>query len=151
MSRRIVRNAGNEDFVVVLNPTGDDGYFLGKYIRFTADARTRTVYAWSFSAGHHGDVSIGLKLKDSYACPDVFRGAAFLKNGMYRFSGSDFLSSFCKNPGKEDRRFLRRLFKKDWSWVDPYVRLSGAISRLKEKFKLRMSISPCLKSYPSIY
>ncbi len=136
MSRRIVRNAGNEDFVVVLNPTGDDASFLGEYIRFTADARTRTVYAWSFSAGHHGDVSIGLKLKDSYACPEVFRGAAFLKNGIYLFSGSDFLSSFLKNPGKEDRRFLRRLFKKDWSWVDAYLRLSPAIRRLEQEFNL---------------
>jgi len=136
MSRRIVRNARNEDFVILVNPTEEDSSFLGENIRFTADGRTKTVYAWSFSAGHHGDVSIGLSLKDVYSCSEVFRGAAFLENGIYRFSGSDFLSSFRKNPGKEDRWFLRELFKKDWFWVNSYISLSDSISRLKEKFNL---------------
>jgi hypothetical protein len=136
MNTRTAKNAMNEEFIIVVNPTMDDISILGPHVRFTADNRTRTVYAWPFSSGHHADVSIGLNLKDSYSCPDVFRGAALMENGTYRFVASDFLSSFRRNPGKEDCRFLRELFSNDWSWVESYITLSGSIRRLKEQFNL---------------
>ena len=136
MNKRTARNATNEEFQIIVNPKKEDVSFLGKQIRFTADNRTKTVYTWPFSSGHHGDVSIWLGLKDSYSCPDVFRGAAVLENGMYRFAASDFLCSFRKNPGEEDRRFLRSLFENNWSWVDLYIEVTPQLNLIEERFNL---------------
>ena len=63
---RKLRNAQNQEFTVYINPNENDFHILGDTIRFTADNRTKTVYMWPFSSGHHSDVSVGLKLKDSY-------------------------------------------------------------------------------------
>ena len=136
MNTRTAKNAMNEEFLIVVNPSMDDISVLGPNIRFTADNRTRTVYAWRFSSGHHADVSIGLKLKDSYSCPDVFRGAAVLRKGAYRFADSDFLSSFRKYPGEDDRRFLIQMVSIDWSWVDESIRLSPYLADLEQRFDL---------------
>ena len=137
MNTRTAKNAMNEEFLIVVNPSMDDISVLGPNIRFTADNRTRTVYAWGFSSGHHADVSIGLKLKDSYSCPDVFRGAAVLVKGAYRFSDSDFLSSFRKYPGEDDRRFLIQMVSIDWSWVNEYIIITPYIAALETHFCLR--------------
>ena len=137
MNTRTAKNAMNEEFLIVVNPSMDDISVLGPNIRFTADNRTRTVYAWRFSSGHHADVSIGLKLKDSYSCPDVFRGAAVLVKGAYRFSDSDFLSSFRKYPGEDDRQFLIQMASINWTWVDQYIILSPLITDLGNRFCLR--------------
>jgi len=136
MNTRTAKNAMNEEFLIVVNPSIDDISILGPDIRFTADNRTRTVYAWRFSSGHHGDVSIGLKLQDSYSCPDVFRGAALMENGTYRFVASDFLSSFQKYPGEDDLRFLIQMASVDWTWVDQYIMLSPFIAGLETRFCL---------------
>ena len=136
MNTRTAKNAMNEEFIIVVNPTMDDISILGPHVRFTADNRTRTVYAWPFSSGHHADVSIGLNLKDSYSCPDVLRGAAVFQNGIYRFVASDFLSSFRKYPGDEDRIFLQKLFGNDWSWVDEFVKVTEFLDLLKMKFDI---------------
>jgi hypothetical protein len=137
MNTRTGQNAMNEEFLIVVNPTMDDISILGPHIRFTADNRTRTVYAWQFSSGHHADVSIGLKLKDSYSCPDVFRGAAVMVEGAYRFADSDFLSSFRKYPGEDDRRFLIQMVSIDWSWVNEYIIVTPYIAELETHFCLR--------------
>jgi len=101
------------------------------------DNRTRTVYTWRVSIGHHGDVSIGLNLKDLYSCPDVFRGAAAIENGTYRFAASDFLSSFRKHPGEIDLRFLIQIVSIDWSWFNEYIIISPYIAELETHFCLR--------------
>ena len=131
-----LNNSRNEEFTVYANPTENVLHILGNRIRFTADNRSKTVYMWPFSSGHHADVSIGLKLKDSYSCADVFRGAAVLENGEYRFVSSDFLSSFRKYPGEDDRQFLIQMFSKDWSWVDEFIKLSPYIGDLEQRFDL---------------
>lgn len=133
---RKFRNAQNLEFTVYANPTENVFHILGDTIRFTADNRTKTVYMWPFSSGHHSDVSVGLKLKDSYSCPDVFRGAAVLDNGKYRFAASDFFSSFRKYPGEDDRQFLIQVFSNDWSWVDEFIKLSPYIGDLEQRFDL---------------
>ena len=131
-----IKNSLNESFTVVIDPKRDDADLLGEVTRFTADGRSKTIYMWPFSSGHHGDVSIGLKLKDFYSCSDVLRGAAVRKNGEYRFVASDFLSSFRKNPGEEDRRFLRKLFDNNWSWVDAYIEVTPQLHLLEKGFNL---------------
>jgi hypothetical protein len=129
-------NAQNCEFTVYANPTESVFHILGDTVRFTADNNSKTVYMWSFSSGHHSDVSVGLELKDSYSCPDFFRGAAVMKNRKYRFAASDFLSSFRKNPGENDRLFLTHMFSKDWSWVDDFIVLSPYIDKMKQIFNL---------------
>jgi hypothetical protein len=62
MNMTTAKNACNKEFLILVNPTNEDTCILGKQIRFTADGRTKTVYAWSFNVGHHGDVSISLNI-----------------------------------------------------------------------------------------
>lgn len=140
MNIETAKNALNQEFLIVSNPTLENVSLLGQHIRFTADNRTRTVYAWPFISGHHADVSIGLKLKDSYSCPDVFRGAALMENGTYRFVASDFLSSFKKYPGGDDREFLVEMISIDWSWADQYIMVSTFISDLRRRFGFREEV-----------
>ena len=136
MKTRAINNSLNQNFVVVVNPVKDDFTVLGNVVRFTADNRTKTVYAWAFSSGHHSDVSLGLKLKDTYSCPEVLRGAAEKTGSHYEFVASDFLASFRKNPGEDDRRFLIQMLTKDWSWVDEYIVVTPYLGKLKGVFDL---------------
>ena len=57
--------------------------------------------------------------------------------GAYRFVASDFLSSFRKYPGEDDRRFLNQMVSIDWSWVDECIILSPDIAELETRFCLR--------------
>jgi hypothetical protein len=35
-------------------------------VRFAADNQSKNVYVWDFNSGNHADVSIGLKLEDTF-------------------------------------------------------------------------------------
>jgi hypothetical protein len=140
MNVKTVNNSLNQEFVVWVNPARDDFPMLGDVVRFTADNRTKTVYVWPFSSGHHSDVSRGLKLKDSYSCPEVLRGAAQKKGSQYQFVASDFLASFRKNPGEDDRQFLIQMLSKDWSWVNEYVVVTPHLGKLKRAFDLGQKV-----------
>jgi hypothetical protein len=37
--------------------------------------KSKNVYVWDFNAGHHADVSIGLKLEDTFDSLDFLKGA----------------------------------------------------------------------------
>jgi hypothetical protein len=124
MNTKPAKNPKNEELLIVLNPCKDDISLLGQHIRFTLMVELKQGYVWPFSGGNQAAVSIGLKLKDSCSCPELFRGAAVLKKGMYRFAASDFLSSFWKYPGEDDRELLVKMFSMDWSRVDEYISIS---------------------------
>jgi hypothetical protein len=58
--------ANQKSFKVWTNPSFPELSAISPLVRFTADNRRRNVYIWDFNSGHHGDVSIGLKLDDPY-------------------------------------------------------------------------------------
>ena len=58
-------NANGKSFEVWINPERTEFRRIGEVVRFTADLTTHTLYVWDFSAGHHADVSLGMKLGDS--------------------------------------------------------------------------------------
>ncbi|MGB6068804.1 MAG: hypothetical protein WBG50_28675 [Desulfomonilaceae bacterium] len=118
---------------------------LGPLVRFTADNRTKTLYAWNFNEGHHSDASRALGLNDQYSSPDFLRGAAEKINGRYMFVASDFLASFKGRLLREDRKFLQTLFAKDWSWVDEYIEVTVRLDRFREDVTRVISTFRCLK------
>ena len=137
MITREAKNLNGNLFEVFINPrTEGEKRLLGPAIRFTADGRSKTVYAWTFNAGHHCDVSMDLHLNDRFSEPKVLRGAAQLVNGVYRFVVSDFFSSFGRRLTREDREFLTNLFSQDWSWVDPHIVVTEYLGILRDKFGL---------------
>lgn len=140
MNLKTFNNSLNQEFFVVVNPVRDDFSLMGDVVRFTADNRTKTVYAWPFNSGHHSDVSRGLKLKDSYSCPEVLRGAAQKEGSRYEFVASDFFASFRKNPGEDDRRFLIQMLAKDWSWVNEYIVVTPHLGKLERAFDLGQKV-----------
>ena len=127
-------NASGEPFIIYANQALLAGNDLGTGIRFTADARTKTVYGWNFNAGHHSDTSRALNFNDQYCSLEFLRGAAEKIEGRFKFVASDFFDSFRGRLVGEDRKFLTALFAKDWSWVDQYILVTDRLPLLKEKF-----------------
>jgi len=137
LTSRTIVNAFGKEFQVFINPnSSEEQRLLGNVVRFTADNRTKTVYLWSFNGGHHADVSISLKLKDTFSDRDVLRGAAQLREDVYHFVTSDFFSSFKKGVPNVDRFFLKELFSRDWSWVDKYIRVTDYLEEIKKRFHI---------------
>jgi hypothetical protein len=135
MYRRKAVNAFGKEFEVFLNPcTLEEYQLLGPAVRFTADDRTKTVYLWTFNAGHHADVDISLKINATYSNTEVLRGAAQLVEGVYHFVASDFFSSFKRGVTTEDRTFLKELFSKDWSWVNQHIIITEYVEEVKKRF-----------------
>jgi len=60
-------NSFGEPFVIYANEGLLEKNELGIDIRFTADDRTKTVYGWNFSEGHHADTSRALNFNDTYS------------------------------------------------------------------------------------
>lgn len=58
-------NTNGKTFDVWMNPDEHDFSQIGEVVRFTADITTHSLYVWNFSAGHHADVSVGMRLGDS--------------------------------------------------------------------------------------
>jgi hypothetical protein len=128
--------AFGEPFTIYANEAHLGENDLGTAIRFTADARTKTVYGWNFNNGHHADTSRALNLNDTYSSLDFLRGAAEKIDGKFVFVASDFFASFKGRLVGDDRRFLTELFAKDWSWVDQYILVTDRLHMLKERFGL---------------
>jgi hypothetical protein len=129
-------NALGKPFIIYANQSILSVNDLGTGIRFTADDRTKTVYGWNFSEGHHADTSRALNFNDTYSSLDFLRGAAEKIDGKLVFVASDFFKSFRRRLLMEDRRFLTALFAKDWSWADEYILVTDRLSVLKAGFGL---------------
>jgi hypothetical protein len=129
-------NSLGEPFVIYANEALLGENDLGTAIRFTAGARTKTVYGWNFNNGHHADTSRTLNFNDQYSSLDFLRGAAEKIDGKFVFVASDFFKSFKGRLVGDDRRFLTALFSKDWSWVDQYILVTDRLELLKEGFGL---------------
>lgn len=123
-------------FAIYANQPLHEAEGLGSVIRFTADDRSKVVYAWNFNEGHHSDASRALQLNDKFSSPDFLRGAAERINGEYVFISSDFLASFKGRLLAQDRQFLITLFSKDWSWVDEYIEITERLDRFRETLRL---------------
>jgi hypothetical protein len=134
---REAKNSLGARFQVFVNPrTEAERLRLGPTIRFTADNRSKTAYLWTFNTGHHANVSVALKLNDTFSDPELLRGAAQLADKRYCFVASDFFSSFGARLTREDRIFLIELFSRDWSWVNPYILVSDYLRNLQKRFGL---------------
>jgi len=130
-------NANGKSFEVWMNPERTEFSRIGEVVRFTADLNTHTLYVWDFSAGHHADVSVGMRLGDSAGSILFLKGAATRTgDGIYVMSGSDFLQSFAGRMTGSERLFLRNLLNQDWDWVNRYIEVSEWLTRLKERLGL---------------
>ena len=86
--------------------------------------------------GHHADVSIGLKLEDTFNSLDFLKGHAGKNdNGTYEMVRSDFLNSFVGKMISKDKVFLNNLLNQDWDWVDDYIK----VTRWIDSFRKRLS------------
>lgn len=127
-------NTNGKAFDVWMNPDEHDFAHIGEVVRFTADRKTHSLYVWNFSAGHHGDVSVGMGLGDSAGSILFLKGAATKTgDGAYVMSGSDFLQSFVGRMTGAERMFLGKLFNQDWEWVDRYIEVTEWLRRYRER------------------
>jgi hypothetical protein len=133
----VVVSANGRTFELWTNPSFSELPKIGPLVRFTADNKTRNVYVWDFSSGHHGNVSTGLRLEDPYNSVDFLRGHAEQKDdGAYEMIGSDFLQSFVGRLTGKDRVFLTNLLHQQWDWVDSYIQVTGWL----HSFGVRLSL-----------
>ena len=122
----VVVSPNGKTFIVWTNPSRSELPEIGPLVRFTADNRIKKIYVWEFNSGHHGDVSIGLKLEDPYNSLNFLRGHAAKKDdGTYEMVGSDFLESFVGRLAGKEKVFLSNLLSQSWDWVDSYIRVTG--------------------------
>jgi len=121
-------------FDVWMNPEIREFVHIGGVVRFTADLATRSLYVWNFSAGHHSDVSVGMRLGDSAGSTLFLKGAATKTgDGAYVMSGSDFLQSCVGRMTGSERKFLINLLNQDWAWVDRYIEVTEWLRRCRER------------------
>jgi len=121
-----VVSVNGRTFKVWTNPSCSELSKIGPLLRFTADNKTKNIYVWEFNSGHHGDVSIGLKLEHPYNSLNFLRGhAAKEDDGTYEMVGSDFLDSFVGRLAGKEKVFLSNLLSQPWDWVDSYIRVTG--------------------------
>ena len=122
----VVVSVNGKTFKVWTNPSCSELPEIGPLVRFTADNQIKKIYVWEFNSGHHGDVSIGLKLEDPYNSLDFLRGHAAKKDdGTYEMVGSDFLESFVGRLAGKEKVFLTNFLNQSWDWVDSYIRVTG--------------------------
>jgi hypothetical protein len=132
-----VVSVNGRTFKVWTNPSCSELSEIGPLVRFTADNKTQNIYVWEFNSGHHGDVSIGLKLEDPYNSLNFLRGHAARKDdGTYEMVGSDFLESFVGRLAGKEKVFLSNLLNQPWDWVDGYIRLTGWLHSFGERLSL---------------
>ena len=121
-----VVSVNGRTFKVWTNPSFLELSEIGPLVRFTADNQIKKIYVWEFNSGHHGDVSIGLRLEDPYNSLDFLRGHAAKKDdGTYEMVGSDFLESFVGRLAGKEKVFLSNLLSRPWDWLDSYIRVTG--------------------------
>ena len=121
-----VVSVNGRTFKVWTNPSCSELPQVGPLLRFTADNQIKKIYVWEFNSGHHGDVSIGLKLEDPYNSLNFLRGHAAKKDdGTYEMVGSDFLESFVGRLAGKEKVLLTNLLNQSWDWVDNYIRVTG--------------------------
>jgi len=122
----VIVSANGKAFKVWTNPSRSELPEIGPLVRFTADNQIKKIYVWEFNSGHHGDVSIGLRLEDPYNSLDFLRGHAAKKDdGTYEMVGSDFLESFVGRMAGKEKVFLSNLLSQPWEWLDSYIRVTG--------------------------
>lgn len=129
-----IMSAKGKPLTVWLNPCMADLELMPELVRFTADYDNRNIYLWDFRLGYHSDVSVALKLYDTFNSGDFLKGhARRSEEGLYEMIGSDFLESFTRKVTAADRALLIKLLKKDWTWISGFI---NAIEWL-ELFRLR--------------
>jgi hypothetical protein len=132
-----VVSVNGRTFKVWTNPSCSELPQIGPLVRFTADNKTKNIYVWEFNSGHHGDVSIGLKLEDPYNSLNFLRGHAAKKDdGTYEMVGSDFLESFVGRLAGKEKVFLSNLLSQSWDWVDSYILVTVWLHSFRERLSL---------------
>ncbi len=136
-SEPILVTANGKSFRVYTNPSLPELSEIGSLVRFTANNKDKNLYVWNFNSGRHGDVSIALKLDDSFDSLDFLKGHAEKKdNGTYEMVGSDFLNSFVGKMTGKEKVFLNNLLNQDWGRVDDYITISKWMSSYRERLGL---------------
>ena len=136
-SEPVLVTDNGKSFRIYTNPSLPELSEIGSLVRFTADSKTKNLYVWNFNSGHHGDVSIALKLDGTFDSIDFFKGHAEKKdNGTYEMVGSDFLNSFVGKMTGKEKVFLNNLLNQDWGWVDDYIEVTRWIDLFRNRYGL---------------
>lgn len=130
-------SAKGNPLTVWLNPCSADLELNPEMIRFTADYDNRNIYVWGFALGYHSDVSVALKLEDSFNSSDFLKGHARRnEQGRYVMIGSDFLESFTRKVTAADRDLLIKLLKKDWTWISCFINAMEWLELFRQRFSI---------------
>jgi hypothetical protein len=133
----VIKSAKGTQFSVYTNPSSSELMAMGTLVRFTADRKKRNIYVWNFSAGHHLDVSVGLRLSDSFDSVDYLKGHASISDdGIYTMVGSDFLQSFVGRLTNKDKLFLKNLLSQDWGWTKDFIEVEGFLYSYRARLGL---------------
>jgi hypothetical protein len=123
---------GKKNIDLFKNPTRSDFKELGKVIRFTANFKTKIIYAWRYSDAFHVDISKALKIKHKFDDPNLLTGIAEWSGGKWKFTTSDSFQKFNKMIKMDsERKYLRRLLGNDWSWANRYIDVDTFLNKLR--------------------
>lgn len=100
-------------------------------VRFFADNKTKTVYAWGSCLCSHLDTASAVKVGDVDSNPHLLQGFAQEERGKFVMRSSDLVHSKISNGW---RKWLNEFFTIDWSWVDRYIQVSKWIEYAKEDY-----------------
>jgi hypothetical protein len=121
---------------VFVNPSKKELREIDDKIRFSADAKTRKVYAWGAYENMHPFVRIALDINCSqklgaHWCADVLEGIAHRRGAEYHMMETD--APFMDMIDRKDK-FKETWFTFDWSWVDSYIVVTPWVERIKEMY-----------------
>jgi hypothetical protein len=118
---------GEELVEVFKNPSKKELRDLGPVVRFTADSRSKTVYAWDADKALHYDVCKQLK-NVTFRNVSIFHGVAVKRGGKYILDSSDEFEW-----GKPLHLFLHDVEElDDIRWINKYIDVDPWIEKMKK-------------------
>jgi hypothetical protein len=121
---------------VLENPTKKELREIDNIIRFSADAKTKTVYAWGAYENMHPLVRIALDIKcpqpiGNQWCSTILEGIAHRRGDKYHMTETDApFMDMINFPNK----YKETWFTIDWSWVDKYIIVTPWVNTIKEMY-----------------
>lgn len=143
------RRIGGKAVVIYKNPISDDvKEFPTDFIRFLADSKTKTVYAWDGYSAIHIEVwpkTLGnitpSKVKNF---PNIIPGKAMREGTRLTMVGWDGVENYIREYNRlapklrgEFKDYFQQLFSYNWSWLDNYV-IGANKYILQEKSRLKL-------------
>lgn len=88
---------------------------------------------WDFGRAYHSDISLALRLDDTFESLDFLKGHAWRDSqDEYEIVGSDFLESIARKSCNKNRIYLLQLLDKDWSWLSRFAKIEKYLDILRK-------------------